>query len=83
MTLTHYENPKPNGCAKDERVFSGNNVTGISLTGDWCAPNCGGLFGSACPNDKPSGVKTNPLCIPRIFEGKLDHYCALACNPDA
>merc|ERR1719262_765682 len=70
---SHYGNPS-NGCMSDEKAVQVQNVPG-----DFCAPECTGLFKSKCPTDVPSGVTAEPACI--LKDGSSgDKYCALECQ---
>ena len=56
------------------------SVSGVS--GDICAPSCSkGIFGKACPKDRPAGVSATPGCdLEDSSSGK--QYCALECDGD-
>merc|ERR1711907_154256 len=73
-TSSHYEDPKPNGCQSDEQAVQ---IQGVK--GDFCSPQCTGLFKTTCPKDVPSGVTATPQCALKSTTG--DKYCALICSP--
>jgi len=67
-----YEDPA-NGCDSDEMAI---RIQGVS--GDFCAPQCTGIFKNNCPAP-PSSINGQGQCVLQTSSG--DRYCAVTCNP--
>merc|ERR1711924_296086 len=72
--VSHYEDPKPNGCRSDEQ-----SVQIQGLKGDFCTPQCTGILKMSCPKDVPEGVTATPKCALKSTTGAK--FCALMCSP--